>query len=294
MSSSRHLYVLLTLAALVGTRAGAQVFASEHAIAAQTFNGTTVTVEYYRPSARGRELFGKLVPWGRPWTPGANWATTIEVDRDVTLEGQPLPKGKYSVWAFPDSASWSIAFSRRARAFHTRPPEASEEQLRVAVRPTTGPHVEMLTWSFPSVTKTGAELHLQWGTTDVPLHLGVVSSDVAMTAADRARYVGRYAVTYRNPRAPSGATAFVVFDSADVLRLRREGGGRGGPYDPQFDLHPQPTGDFAAVMYQNGVLFGVEPAITIHFVMDGARASELQFLFASNGEISFRAVRDSR
>jgi hypothetical protein len=64
---------------------------SEHAVVAQTVAGTTITVEYYRPQARGRDsLLGKVVKWGGRWTPGANWATTIEVDRDVRLNGEGL------------------------------------------------------------------------------------------------------------------------------------------------------------------------------------------------------------
>ena len=67
---------------------------SEHAVAAQTVAGTTITVEYYRPQARGRDsLFGKVVKWGEHWTPGANWATTIEVDHDVRLNGAAAPEG---------------------------------------------------------------------------------------------------------------------------------------------------------------------------------------------------------
>ena len=58
-----------------------------------------VTINYARPRARGRSpLFGKVVRWGDTWTPGANWATTLEVSREVRLDGHPIPKGKYSVW----------------------------------------------------------------------------------------------------------------------------------------------------------------------------------------------------
>src|SRR5215213_868139 len=99
--------------------ARAQVFASEHGVSAQTVNGTTFTVEYFRPVARGRELFGKLVRWDRPWTPGANWATTLDVDHDVTIEGQALPKGKYGIWAIPQADEWTLILHKTARAFHT-------------------------------------------------------------------------------------------------------------------------------------------------------------------------------
>ena len=58
---------------------------------------TTITVDYSRPVARGRELFGKLVPWGRIWCPGADDATTLEVSTAVKIDGKDLPAGKYSL-----------------------------------------------------------------------------------------------------------------------------------------------------------------------------------------------------
>src|SRR5512143_2421518 len=85
----------VTLASCVAlSPAGAQGRLSEKGLVSQTVGNTTITVEYYRPAARGRaDLIPGVVHWGQWWTPGANWATTIEVDRDVRVEGQLLPKG---------------------------------------------------------------------------------------------------------------------------------------------------------------------------------------------------------
>jgi hypothetical protein len=254
----------------------AQVFASEHGVAAQTVNGTTFTVEYYRPAARGRELFGKLVRWGREWTPGANWATTLEVDHDIRVEGQPLPKGKYSVWAVPQPDAWTLILSRKARAFHTLRPGPEDEQLRVAVKPAQGPHAELLTWSFPVVAHDSAELHLQWGTTDVALHLGIgpAAAVTALGAEERVKYVGVYRMTH-GPRSRVATSTYTVFDSAGVLRLRREV----APdtyYDAQFDLLPIGEHTFAPIMYRNGALVGVEPAMTVTFAFEGGRATGVE------------------
>ena len=104
--------VVLVLAACTasGARPGAaQGRLSEHAVAAQSIAGTTITVEYYRPVARGRDsLFGKVVTWGEHWTPGANWATTIDVDHDVRLNGRRLPTGKYALWTVVQPDTWSV------------------------------------------------------------------------------------------------------------------------------------------------------------------------------------------
>jgi hypothetical protein len=125
---------LATLATLA-RRAGAQEL-SELGSVSQKVSGTTITGEYSRPVERGRRaVFGDLVKWGQLWTPGANWATTLDVDRDIRVEGKLLPKGKYSVWAVPAPNTWTISLHRRARRFHVDRPDSTDEQLRVVVRP---------------------------------------------------------------------------------------------------------------------------------------------------------------
>jgi hypothetical protein len=169
----------VTAAALCVTPviACAQTRASQHATVTQRVGETTISVEYDRPVARGRTLFGDggVIHWGDKWTPGANWATTIEVDADVRIDGQPLPKGKYSIWLVPAAAPapWTMIFSKSARRFHTRPPGSEDDQLRVAVKPEQGMHMETLAWYFPLVAPDATTLRLHWGTTFVPIEIGV-------------------------------------------------------------------------------------------------------------------------
>src|SRR6476660_3150404 len=130
-------------AGLAGTGArpcAAQGMLSEHAVAAQTVAGTTITVEYYRPLARGRDpLFGKVVTWGEHWTPGANWATTIDVDHDVRVNGSLLPRGKYALWTVVQLDRWSVELRRQWHKFHLPPPTGSSDvQLRLTVRSDSG------------------------------------------------------------------------------------------------------------------------------------------------------------
>jgi len=166
----------LALAVGVGPVAlAAQPLPSEHALVAQTVAGTTIQVEYYRPVARGRELFGKLVPWGVPWTPGANWATTIDVDHAVRVNGTPLPRGKYTVFAIPERDAWTVILDRRTHIYHTQRPRADEEQLRLVVKPEAVPPTEVLTWWFPLVARDAATLRMQWGTTGISLEIGTTS-----------------------------------------------------------------------------------------------------------------------
>ena len=171
---------------------------SEHAVAAQTIAGTTITVEYYRPVARGRDsLFGKVVTWGEHWTPGANWATTIDVDHDVRLEGALLPKGKYAIWTVVQPDRWSVELHRQWHKYHVPPPsDSSDIQLRVGARPESGPPTDVLTFDFPSVRPAAATLRFRWGTVAVSLEVAAIAPKLALLGSTDAGapYLGRYDV----------------------------------------------------------------------------------------------------
>lgn len=139
---------------------------------AQQVAGARVEVVYRRPVARGRELFGALVPWGEVWTPSADSAARLSLSRAVEVQGHPLPAGTYGIWAIPDSAAWTVIFSGVPAAFHLRYPEG-RDVLRVRAVPRRGEHVETLQFSFPVVDADSAVLQLRWGTTVVPLTLRV-------------------------------------------------------------------------------------------------------------------------
>ena len=145
---------------------------SQRGTVSQRINDTTVTIDYSRPVARGRELFGKLVPYGRVWCPGADDATTIEVTTDVTVNGEALPKGKYSVWAEPNAEKWVMIFNKVPNVFHTRYP-AGQDALRIDVAPRAGAHMETLAFYFPAVDGRKAELAFHWGTVVVPMTIDV-------------------------------------------------------------------------------------------------------------------------
>src|SRR6186997_3103283 len=130
----------IALAMLVArSDASAQGRLSEKAIVAQTVGNTTITVEYFRPVARGRaSIFPNVVHWSEHWTPGANWATTIDVDHDVKVEGQLLPKGKYSLWTTVRPDTWTVDFHRGARRFHINRPDSTDRQLCVSAPADSG------------------------------------------------------------------------------------------------------------------------------------------------------------
>ena len=176
-AKSISLFMKLVASLSLTSALHAQVRASQHGVVAQTVAATTIRVEYYRPVARGRLLFGGVVPWEGMWTPGANWATILEVDRQVMLMEETLPPGKYSVWLIPRAdTDWTLVLSRNAVLYHTWPPLPEEDQLRVRLTPQKGDHTEVLTWSFPAVAANRTTLQLQWGATllQIPIVAGPV------------------------------------------------------------------------------------------------------------------------
>jgi len=150
------------------TRAAPRPRRSQLGTVTQWVAGTRVEVLYRRPVARGRELFGALVPWGEMWTPSADSAARLTVSGPVEVNGAPLAAGTYGVWAIPDSAAWTVVFSEAAVAFHTRYPQG-RDAVRVRAVPARGEHVETLAFVFPVVDADSAVLQLRWGTTVVPL-----------------------------------------------------------------------------------------------------------------------------
>ena len=150
-----------------------EVKPSQSGSVSQTIANTELTITYDRPVARGRELFGGIIPYGEIWNPGANDATAITLSRAVTINGNRLDAGKYSIWAIPGEPEWTVIFSRAADVFHQPYPGEEHDALRLTIAPTTGDYVETLAFYFPVVEKKDAELRLHWGETIVPFAITV-------------------------------------------------------------------------------------------------------------------------
>ena len=148
--------------------------ASQHGTVTQRVAGTLITVDYNRPVARGRDLFGALVPYDKVWCPGADYCTTITLSTDITIEGHALPAGTYSLWAKPGATKWTLIVNRAQLVFHTAYQSvADQDLLTLEVTPRTGSHMETLAFYFPVVDAKHAELVLHWGTVVVPLAIDV-------------------------------------------------------------------------------------------------------------------------
>jgi hypothetical protein len=150
-----------------------KVSKSQAAAVSQRVANTEITITYSRPVARGRQLFGALVPYDQIWNPGADQATAIAFTRDVQINGRPVSAGKYSVWAIPRAETWTLILSKAGEVYHTDYPGEAQDALRLDIRPEQGPHMEVLAFYFPEVEGKTALLRLHWGEVMVPVTITV-------------------------------------------------------------------------------------------------------------------------
>ncbi len=172
---TRRLASVILLAALAGSAPleAQAVRKSQRGTVMQMIATTAVTVAHNRPSARGRRLFGGVVPYGEVWNPGADEATTVTFSKDVRIAGEPLAAGKYSLWMIPSaSGSWTVIFSKAANVFHVPYPEG-QDALRIQVAPQQGSFMETLAFYFPFVGPDSAVLNFHWGQTILPMPIAL-------------------------------------------------------------------------------------------------------------------------
>jgi hypothetical protein len=123
------------IAILLSIVAFAQEPASPPATATGEINGATITINYSSPGVKGRVIWGELVPYDELWRAGANAATTIETSKDLKIEGQSLPAGKYSIFAIPGQKEWTMIFNTVPDQRGTGSYDESKDALRVKVKP---------------------------------------------------------------------------------------------------------------------------------------------------------------
>lgn len=195
---------LLVLAALPDA-GRAQIRASEPSTFTQAIDGTEFRIEYYRPRTRGRSpLFGPdAVVWEHIWTPGANWATKLEVNRGVEIQGVEVPAGIYSVWMEMDDGMMprELFLEPDTLIFHTQGPARAEDQIAIPVAmENDAPFVEVMRWDFEDISSTGGVLALRWGPHRFQWDVKVQPSMLqTVTEAAAAPALGRYEVWMMDP-----------------------------------------------------------------------------------------------
>lgn len=133
----------------------------------QDFGISSVELVYSRPGIKGRKIFGDLVPWNAVWRTGANSATRIKFNDDVTFGGQPLKAGEYALYTVPKENEWEIIINKGSANWGTDY-KKEDDIFRVTVKPMKlNETVETFTMQFGNVKPTSADLQIMWDKTAV-------------------------------------------------------------------------------------------------------------------------------
>jgi len=134
-------------------------------------DGKTVTVGYSSPGAKGRKIFGGLVPYGQVWRVGANEATTFVTDTAVNVGGKKVPAGEYTLFTIPNANKWTLIISKTTKndkggpLWGTKYAGEGQDLARTDMKVSTLPAaVENLTITLDKVKKS-ASLRVDWETT---------------------------------------------------------------------------------------------------------------------------------
>jgi hypothetical protein len=152
----------------------------------QTSGLTDITINYNRPGVKGRKIWGALVPYNAVWRTGANEATTIAFSDDVTIGGQKVPKGMYSLHTIPGTDEWTVIFNSVAEQWGSYSYDAAKDVVRVKVKPEMATFTEWLTFDVPEVSTDSAKVVMRWENVAVPFTVNTDSTAKAMAAAQRA------------------------------------------------------------------------------------------------------------
>ena len=133
-------------------------------------DGKTIHIDYSRPSMKGRQIYGGLVPYGKVWRTGANEATTFVTDTDVTINGTGVPKGSYTIFTVPAEApgKWKLIVNKATGEWGVNKQEGytydATELARIDMSATTAldAPVEQFTISLPSKGGDTCTLRLDW------------------------------------------------------------------------------------------------------------------------------------
>lgn len=127
-----------------------------------TVGGNDIAIDYSSPSVKGREIWGKLVPYDQVWRTGANENTTISFSKPVKIEGQPLPAGTYGLHTIPTAGEWTVIFSKDSKAWGSYSYKQENDALRVKVKPQSGDFQERLAFAVQKQNDASANVVLTW------------------------------------------------------------------------------------------------------------------------------------
>lgn len=128
-----------------------------------TIGGSRISLRYSSPGVKGREIWGKLVPYNKIWVTGANHATAITFDQEVEINKQKVPAGTYALFTIPGKSNWVVILNKDADQHLTDDYSKKEDVLRFTVKPIElSAVVQRLTYRISQKDETSAEISMAW------------------------------------------------------------------------------------------------------------------------------------
>jgi hypothetical protein len=136
-----------------------------------TLKNKEITIDYSRPSLKGRKVGQELAPYGKVWRTGANEATALNTAIDLNIGGAKVPAGKYTLYTLPSEGTWKLIINKQTGQWGTQYDE-SQDLARVDMKKTALPQsVEQFTISFDKKDENTANLNLDWENTRVSVEI---------------------------------------------------------------------------------------------------------------------------
>ncbi|RLD21689.1 MAG: hypothetical protein DRI69_03400, partial [Bacteroidetes bacterium] len=149
-----------------------------------------ISIDYSSPAVKDRTVWGEVVPYDAIWRAGANKATTIEFTTDVSLEGKPLPAGKYAFFAIPkagDDAKWTVVFNKVSDQWGAYQYDEAKDALRVDVKPQFKKvNQERLTYTLHDQTADKGYFKMAWGKARLYVRFKVDVLEAGLANVDKA------------------------------------------------------------------------------------------------------------
>ena len=144
-------------------------------VASGIVGGRGITINYYSPSMRGRKIYGELVPYGKIWCPGANWATNItSLDAGLEIGTMKLKWGSYAIWVLLNETEWQAIINSDAKAFHlAHDSDKDLGRIKMTLKTLDQP-VESLTFEIRSDGGDKGTVALLWEKTEASFPFTVV------------------------------------------------------------------------------------------------------------------------
>lgn len=159
---------------------------SPSASVTQRIGLTDVTVEYSRPGVKDRKIFGGLLPYGKVWRTGANSTTQLITSTPVTIDGQTLPAGTYSIFTVPGENEWKFMINKNAKASEGDY-SSKEDLVSMSVKAEElKESVETMTFLFEDVKTGTANLVLSWANRSICIPIEVEYDKMAMKNIEEA------------------------------------------------------------------------------------------------------------